>query len=127
VDVAGFHHAQRGDDERHAMLEKDRDRPLRGVRPIQDGARDPVGGSIQLVVTERMPCAPDGDSSRVFGDLLFETIGDGLVDLLLLELDECACPTDAPVPDCSLLWREVRDSVGAHFYRRRPWIGWRAR
>ena len=112
LDVAGFQYAERGDDERRAMVEKHRDRLLHGGRPIQDGTRDPVGGSIQLVVSERMPCGPDGDSARIFGDLLFETIADGLVDLCLLELDECARRMEAAVPDGALLWREVRDSVG---------------
>jgi hypothetical protein len=101
------------------MVEKHRDRVLHDVRPSQDGVRDPVGSSIQLIVSERMRGGPDGDSSRILGDLLFETIGDGLVDLFLLELDKCACRMEALVPDCPLLWREVRDSVAGviHCYR----------
>lgn len=59
-DAAGFQHGQRGDDERRAMLEKHCDRLPHDIRPVQDGARDPVGSSIQLVVSEGMGRAPDG-------------------------------------------------------------------
>ena len=61
------------------------DRFVAEPRPDEQPDSHPIGGSIQLVISESVSRTSDGDSFRVPGDLLFETIGDGLVDLFTLD------------------------------------------
>jgi hypothetical protein len=75
----------------------------------EDGVGHPICGFIQLIVGKFPIPSLDGQPLRVLAHLIFEAIGDGLLDPLPPELYERLCRVKAPGTERLLFRRETRD------------------
>jgi hypothetical protein len=100
LDLARFQHAEkRGDHERHPVFGKQRYRSLAQAMPTQDGLCHPIGGLIQLSVSQGMAPRLDGDAGGIAPHLLLKASRNRLLDLLGLKLDEGAPRMATSGPD----------------------------
>ena len=94
ADVAGLQDPDHRDDERDAFGQQQCDGVLRPGGTGENGARDPIRGSIELGIRQPLPRRLDGDPVRVSPDLPREAGDDPGLELVRAEGDERAAGVD---------------------------------